>query len=122
VRFLGWTSDLPTLYATFDICALSSINEGTPVALIEAMAAGTAVVSTNVGGVPDLIEDGVTGLLVAPRSVDDMADALVRLANDPELRSRLGMAARRAVVSYSADRLVNDIGRLYTEALVTKRR
>ena len=90
-------------------------------ALIEAMAAGKVVVSTNVGGVPDLIEDGVTGLLVGPRSIDGLAAALIRLTNDAEERSRLGASARQAVMSYSVDRLVNDISRLYSEALETKR-
>src|SRR5262249_6014347 len=64
VSLLGWTDDLAALYSAIDICALASINEGTPVAAIEAMAAGKAVVATAVGGVPDLIADARTGVLV----------------------------------------------------------
>jgi glycosyltransferase involved in cell wall biosynthesis len=122
VRFLGWTEDLARTYATLDICALSSLNEGTPVAAIEAMAAGKAVASTAVGGVPDVIENGVTGLLVPPGSHEALAEALVLLATDPKERRRLGEAARLSVASrYSPQRLVEEIERLYVSALVEKR-
>lgn len=115
VRFLGWwTGPLQTLYATFDVCALSSVNEGTPVALIEAMAAGRAVAATAVGGVPDVVQDGVTGLLVAPKDVDALAKALTVLASDAELRARMGAAGRRAAATrYSDERLIDDIEHLY---------
>ena len=122
VRFLGWTEDLPRTYATLDICALSSLNEGTPVAAIEAMAAGKAVASTAVGGVPDVIENGVTGLLVAPGSNEALAEALVRLAADPNERRRLGEAARLSVAArYSPHRLVEEVERLYISALLERR-
>jgi glycosyltransferase involved in cell wall biosynthesis len=123
VRFLGWTDCLACLYATVDICALSSINEGTPVALIEAMAARKAVVATEVGGVPDLIQDGVNGLLVPPRDVGRLAEAIVRLAKTPELRCRMGAAGREyAGANHSAERLVCDVERLYHTILTQKRR
>ena len=67
VRFLGWVDDLPSLYGAFDVVALTSRLEGTPVSLIEASAAGKPVVATNVGGVGDVVRDGNTGLLVPPR-------------------------------------------------------
>ena len=67
IRLLGWREDLARVYATIDVCALASRNEGTPVAVIEAMAAGRPVVATRVGGVPDVVEDGETGILVAAR-------------------------------------------------------
>src|SRR5205823_11733048 len=86
VRVLGWSNDLVPLYATMDVCALSSLNEGTPVAMIEAMAAGKAVVGTDVGGVPDVIDDGRTGILVPPSDVDALARALVLLVSDAVLR------------------------------------
>ena len=122
VHFLGWTTDLRRFYATIDVCALSSLNEGTPVAVIEAMAAGKPVVATSVGGVPDVVEDGETGLLVPPRGAEALASAIVRLASDPEERSRMGELGRhRARERYSHTRLVADIERLYVEGLARKR-
>jgi glycosyltransferase involved in cell wall biosynthesis len=123
VRFLGWTENLGALYATLDICALSSLNEGTPVAIIEAMAAARAVVATSVGGVADVVEDGRTGLLVRSGDSDGFAAALHRLAENPAERLALGAAARREVARrFSSERLVDDIDRLYQEALTEKRR
>jgi glycosyltransferase involved in cell wall biosynthesis len=114
LHFLGWVEDLPALYATLDIFALSSLNEGTPVAAIEAMSAARAVASTQVGGVADVIEAGVSGLLVPAQDVNALASALVRLATDPALRLRMGQAGRElARVRYSHTRLVNDIDELY---------
>ena len=122
VYFAGWIDDLPPLYATIDICALSSLNEGTPVALIEAMAAAKAVVATRVGGVADVVEHEHTGLLVPPGDPDALADRIVRLAADPGERSRMGAAARQAVLyRFSHERLVDDIDRLYAAALAQKR-
>jgi glycosyltransferase involved in cell wall biosynthesis len=123
VRFLGWTEDLAALYATFDICALSSINEGTPVAIIEAMAAARAVVATAVGGVPDIVDDGRTGILVPSGDREALTAAIVRLAGDREKRLVMGAAARReAARRFSFERLVDDIERLYDDAVTDKRR
>ena len=121
-HYLGWTEELERVYATFDLLALSSLNEGTPVAIIEAMAAGVPAVSTAVGGVPDVIEHDVTGLLVPARDVDALAAAIVRLAQRPEERQRLGAAARRRVGQlYGRERLIEEIDRLYRSALQEKR-
>ena len=122
VRFLGWTDQLTHLYATMDLCALSSVNEGTPVALIEAMAARKAVVATSVGGVPDLIEDGVNGLLVPPSDVGRFAHAIICLARSPELRCVMGTAGRHyAAAHHSHERLASDVEGLYHSALAEKR-
>ena len=122
VRFPGWLEDLPRLYATFDICALSSRNEGTPVAVIEAMAAGKAVAATAVGGVVDLVRSGETGLLVPAGQIEALTDALVRLATSPDDRARMGAAARRMVSGrFSASALVAELDRLYREALDHRR-
>jgi glycosyltransferase involved in cell wall biosynthesis len=122
VACLGWTEDLPRVYATMDICALSSLNEGTPVALIEAMAAGRAVVATAVGGVPDVVEEGETGLLVPPGDVEAFAAAVLDLAFDVQRRRRMGMAGRqRAAARFSAERLVDDVERMYVSALAEAR-
>lgn len=122
VHFLGWIEELAPLYATIDICALASLNEGTPVALIEAMAAAKAVVATRVGGIADVVEHERTGLLVPPGDPEALADAIARLAADPGERCRMGAAGRQAVVArFSHERLVDDIDRLYTCALAEKR-
>jgi glycosyltransferase involved in cell wall biosynthesis len=122
VRLAGWVEALAPLYTTIDICALSSLNEGTPVALIEAMAAGKAVVATRVGGVADVVEHERTGLLVPPGNPEALANEIVRLAADPRERLRMGAAGREAVVRrFSVERLVDDIDRMYASALVQKR-
>jgi len=87
--------DLPEIMAELDIVALSSMYEGLPVALLEAMAFGKPVVATAVGGVPEVVEDGVTGFLVPPHSPDALADALCHLIGDTELRLRMGFAGRK---------------------------
>ena len=114
VRFLGWRSDLPVIYGASDVVAITSDNEGTPVALIEAMAAAVPGVSTSVGGVPDLVNDGVTGLLTPPGRADALAAAFERLLTNEAERVEMGRRARAAVAeAYSIRRLVADIDRLY---------
>lgn len=114
VFFLGWRRDVAKIFADLDIVVMSSLNEGTPVSLIEAMAAGKAVVGTAVGGVPDVIEDGVTGLLVPPEDLRALADSILGLLNDDGLRRVLGERARAAVYpKYDVSRLVADMKDLY---------
>jgi glycosyltransferase involved in cell wall biosynthesis len=114
IHFIGWCRDLPRFYATCDLIALTSRNEGTPVALIEAMAAGVPAVSTAVGGVPDVIVDGVTGLLVSSRDPVHFASALGELVTDPARRRMMGSMARRTVAErFSSERLLGDMDRLY---------
>jgi glycosyltransferase involved in cell wall biosynthesis len=116
--FLGYQEDVAPFYAAFDAMILPSINEGTPVSAIEALAAGRPVVATRVGGVPDVVRDGEDGFLVEAGDVDALADRLARLAADPELRERLGAAGRaRVVPRYSVDRLVDDMDLLYRSLL-----
>ncbi|MGE3889151.1 MAG: glycosyltransferase [Vicinamibacterales bacterium] len=118
VRFLGWRADLERIYRASDAVALTSRNEGSPVALIEAMAAGCPVVSTRVGGVPDVVTHGETGLLVEMDDAAGMANALGRLACDRALAGRLGAAAQARVIErYDAARLLEDVDALYTTLL-----
>lgn len=118
VLFLGWRADLDRIYADLDVVVLTSKNEGSPVALIEAMAAARPVVSTRVGGVPDVITDGVTGLLVADGDASAVASAIVRVLQSPDLARSLAIAARDVVVDrYAASRLLDDLDRLYVTLL-----
>jgi glycosyltransferase involved in cell wall biosynthesis len=123
VRFVGWQSSLRHIHGAVDVAVLSSLNEGTPVAIIEAMAAGLPVVATSVGGVPDVVRNGFTGTLVPIRSPDRLAAAMEALAKDPELRRQMGEAARvDARAQFGADRLVSSVAALYVEELARKRR
>jgi glycosyltransferase involved in cell wall biosynthesis len=118
VHFTGFRSDVGAIYAACDAIALTSANEGTPVSVIEALAAGRPAVSTDVGGVADVIREGRSGFLVPAGDVTAIADRLERLAADAELRKRMGEAGREDVVPrYSVPRLVNDIDSLYRRLL-----
>ena len=117
VSFAGWTTDTPRWYAAADIVVLTSDREGTPLALIEAAAAGRPVVAVDVGGVADVVEDGVTGFVVARDDEAAFADRLERLAGDRALRESMGAAAPTRAGRYDADRLVDDLDALYRELL-----
>jgi glycosyltransferase involved in cell wall biosynthesis len=120
--FLGYQEEVAPYYAAFDAMILPSINEGTPVSALEALAAGRPVVATRVGGVPDVVREGENGFLVDAGDVDALADRLARLAADPELRELLGAAGRaRVVPRYSVERLVDDIDLLYRSLLASSR-
>ena len=97
VVFLGERSDVPALYSACDIGLLCSHQEGLSNVILEGMAAGLPMIVTDVGGNPELVLDGETGLVVPPRSPQQLADAIIRLANDPALRERLGAAGHRRV-------------------------
>jgi glycosyltransferase involved in cell wall biosynthesis len=118
VRFLGWRRDLSVIYGATDVFMLTSRNEGTPVALIEAMASGVPGVSTDVGGVKDVIDSADVGARVPDGDAAGLAAHIVRYLADPDLRRRTGERARAAVLGrYSLDRLVRDIVALYSELL-----
>lgn len=119
--FLGYQDDVAPYYAAIDALLLPSVNEGTPVSAIEALASGRPVVATRVGGVPDVVRHGEDGFLVAPGDVDGLADSLARLAADPALRARLGEAGRARVLErYAVDRLIDDVDALYRSLLERK--
>jgi glycosyltransferase involved in cell wall biosynthesis len=118
VRFLGWRNDMPRVYADLDVVALSSLNEGSPVSLIEALAAARPVVATAVGGVPEVVLDGQTGLTVPPSDPRAMAQAIVRLLEDRRMADELANAGRRHVYPrYDSSRLVDDMRVLYLREL-----
>src|SRR6266540_853518 len=115
VRFLGWRRDLETIYAATDVFALTSRNEGTPVALIEAMASAVPGVSTDVGGVSDVIVDDSLGRRVPDADPRAFAAAVNDLLLDGR-RTEIGERARQFVLGrFSIDRLVNDIAAVYRE-------
>lgn len=119
--FVGYQSDVAGYYRLFDAFLLPSVNEGTPVSAIESLASGTPVVANRVGGVPDVVRDGVDGFLVEPGDAEEAAERLAMLAADPALRARLGESGRaRVLARYSVSRLVDDVDRLYRSLLAAK--
>lgn len=122
VRLTGWLRDMTAVYGAIDVGVLASLNEGTPLALIEAMAAGRPVVSTAVGGVADIVSHAQTGLLVPSGDLDGLAAAMTRLADDRSLRRRMGQAARRDIEArFALDRVLSRMSAFYTRALFDRR-
>jgi glycosyltransferase involved in cell wall biosynthesis len=118
VYSLGYQREVAGWYAASDAVVLTSVNEGTPVTIIEALAAGRPTVATNVGGVADVVRDGVDGFLVDVGDVDTMAARLAELAANRRLGARLGKAGQERVLGrYAVTRLVDDIDRLYRSLL-----
>ena len=121
VWFLGWVQDLPALYAALDVVVLTSRNEGTPVSLIEAGAAGRPVVATRVGGVSEVVDEGVTGWLVSPANDVALAARIAGLLDRPEEAAAFGVAAKALVAGrFSAAKTVEAHAELYRE--LSKRR
>lgn len=120
VALLGWQSDIEKVLSAADIVVLTSDNEGTPLSLIQAGMAGLPVVSTNVGSVPEVVIDGVTGI-VTDLDVQEIANALEKLATDKALRERLGLAAQEfTLANFGVERLVHDHEELYKKLLVSR--
>jgi glycosyltransferase involved in cell wall biosynthesis len=118
--FLGYQEDVAPWYAICDVVVLTSASEGTPVTIIEALAAGRPVVATNVGGVSDVVDEGETGFLVPPGDTSAVAERLEILARDADRRTTMGREGRtRMLRRYAIERLVEDIDELYRELLAT---
>jgi L-malate glycosyltransferase len=114
VLLAGFRPDVLSVHKAFDIFVMSSVTEGLGTSLLDAMACAKPVVATTAGGIPEVVADGETGLLVPPRDHHALADAIVRLLNDAGLRTRLGEAGRARVRErFSADRMVRDTLRVY---------
>lgn len=119
--FTSWRRDVDVVMAGLDIVALTSHNEGTPVSLIEAQAAGKPIVSTRVGGIADIVAEGESGLLAATGDTPAFCGQLLRLVNDDDLRQRLGKSGcRQMVARFGYPRLVQETADLYRELLNQK--
>jgi len=122
VTLAGWQRDMPAVYAALDVLALTSLNEGTSVTAIEALAAGVPVVATAVGGMADVVADGQTGLLVPSGDVAAFAEAVAELLQAPERGRPLAQAGQRDVTArFGIERLVRDMESLYVTLLEEKR-
>jgi glycosyltransferase involved in cell wall biosynthesis len=121
--FTSWRSDVDYINAGLDILTLTSLNEGTPVSLIEAQAANKPIVSTRVGGIGDIVVENETALLADLHDTATFSTHLLRLVDDDLLRLRLGANSRQHVMQrFSYQRLVNDMSTLYHELLQKKKR
>lgn len=113
-HFLGFRQDIPALLASFDLYAQPSLWEGLSISLLEAMAAGKPIVTTDIIGSREVIEDGVTGLLVPPTDVEALATALLSLMRNPTRAQELGRSAGQHVVKhFDANRMVEETLELY---------
>lgn len=120
VHFLGVRGDVDSILAAADVAALSSDFEGTPLFLFECMAHDAPLVATAVGGVPDVIEDGSSGILVEPRSPRALASGLTELLADPDRRAALCTAARRRLDDFKIDVIAGRFADLYEELVAAR--
>ncbi len=121
VRFTGFRIDVPALLSIFSVSVLPSLSEGLSNTLLESMAAGIPVVATAVGGTPEVVEDGVTGILVPPRDPLAMADAVCRLLDQPDMAAKMGGAGRERIAErFSNERMIAETASLYRELLSRK--
>jgi len=114
IVFLGYRDDISILLAASDATVLPSLSEGLPMFLLESMAAGKAVVASSVGGIPDILEDGKNGILVAPADEKALAAGIERVLSSPQLSASLGEAARRLVENeFTIERMVDRTKEVY---------
>jgi len=122
ITFTGYRRDVLRVLALFDIFALATLWEGLPVVILEAMMMAKPVVATNVMGNPELVIDGVTGFLVAPRDREGLAERILKLLRDENLRKQMGGAGRRRIEEkFTIERTARETERLYEQLLVKKR-
>ena len=118
VRLSGERADIPRSLATLDVFALPSLGEGMSNTLLEAMAAGLPVVATRVGGNPELVSDGTSGLLVPPRDKDALVEALSVYVESRELRRRHGAEGRQRILrEFTVERMAAGYAGLYRDEL-----
>lgn len=121
IQFLGYRHDIAKVMAAFDVLAVPSVNEGMGRVVVEAGASGVPVVATSVGGLPHIVDDGRTGILVSAQDPESLAAAILRLAHDPDERRAMGRAAlAKMVPAYSVETMVERIASLYLELVQAK--
>lgn len=120
IRWAGHRRDIPDLLAALDIVVSASLRESLPLSILEAMAAGKPIVATRVGGLPEAVADGQTGLLVAPAQPRPLAEAITELALDPELRQKFGAAGRQRVAAhFSLKEIASRIEEIFRRVITT---
>jgi len=118
VKFLGFRNDISQLLAVFDVFVLSSLSEGISLTLLEAMSAGKPIIATRVGGNPEVVIDGMTGLKVPAKDPEQMAAAMLKLLSNRDLAKQMGEAGRKRVEEYfSLEIMVNAYEKIYRKIL-----
>lgn len=121
VKITGNRNDIPNMLNLFDVFVLSSLSEGTSVALLEAMAAGVSPVVTDVGGNPSIVDDNINGMVVKPKHVNQIAESLLTLLTDEKTRIKFGKAASGKIISkYSINHTLKQYSEIYMETLSKK--
>ena len=119
LQFLGRCDAMPELLASLDVIVSASRFEGLPMTILESMAAGRPIVATSVGEIPTVLDGGCAGMLVPPGDTAALAQAVLTLLNDPELRHAYSQqAAHRVATNYSADRMTAHYLKMYTAAQI----
>ena len=114
IDFLGYRADIPAQLAEMDIYVQPSLFEGLPNSVLEAMAMGLPVVATHVGGTPELVQEGITGFLVPPKEPEAIAEKLMILLENQELRREMGRAGRKHIERYfTVEKMVEKTDRLF---------
>lgn len=114
VRFLGFREDVPALLDAIDVFVLPSVSEGLPVSILEAMARGKAVVASNIGGIPEVVKDGMTGYLVPPSDPEALTAKILLFLHHPQLAADMGESGRKRVQeAFSLDKMVQEYQSLY---------
>lgn len=114
IRFLGFRDDVPCLLQAMDVFVLPSVSEGLPLSILEAMALGKPVVASNVGGIPEVVKDGITGYLVPPKDPEPLAEKILLLLHHPQVAVYLGQSGRKRVhEAFSLEEMIQKYQRLY---------
>jgi glycosyltransferase involved in cell wall biosynthesis len=122
VYFLGMREDIPQLLSLMDVFVTPSVTEGTPISIMEAMSMELPVVASRVGGIPELVSEGETGLLVNPGNPDEITDAVLNLLEDPGKRRKMGVRAREVVgKKFSSEDCVRGHEKLYKKLVANRR-
>jgi glycosyltransferase involved in cell wall biosynthesis len=115
VILLGWRTDIPRILSITDVLVLTSLWEGLPIAVLEAMASSKPVITTDTGGITEVIRDGDTGFLTKPRDINAMSEKLIILLRDGRLRQIIGQKAKDSLgLDFSVDNTLNNTQRLYS--------
>ncbi|WP_019907472.1 glycosyltransferase family 4 protein [Thermoanaerobacter indiensis] len=114
IRFLGYREDIPEILNAIDIFGLTSLREGLPRAIMEAMAAGKPIVATNVRGNRDLVRDGVNGYLIPVNDIEATAKVIVKLVENKNLRLRMGEEGRKIIQDYAIEKVLNEMDEIYS--------